>query len=330
MSCKVEGSPSAVGYWGRDINTRIEQEQIPGKVEALLQDKLESRGKHIYLWTQVTDSTPNAFECSCVKSTTERPDITCNSCYGTKLIPGYLMFAHETLFMASVSPSISLIDTVIDTDIKPYRIVLDDLKITGSITSSRIQYSNPFSLDWDFRLDAPNIKDTNLVSAAFSTNGIDFYPIEDINGSNKPTGIGGIYLRISLSRASVEDRSPEFQIIRLRHANKLEPYIKILRPNVNEIPTLMQYGGRVENVGERFWTMPLSYFDSNIPPNTPMARIIENAFYQRVSGLQVGIRYVIAKLMYNEELGGTDGHFTHQSFEPRRTQPEEVYQALVF
>lgn len=330
MSCKVKGASGAVGYWGRDINQRIEAEQIPQKVQALLQDKLESRGKEVYLWTQVTDGTPNTIECSCVKSTTERPDISCNSCYGVKLIPGYVMFAHETLFMASISPSNALINTVLDTDIKPYRIVLDDLKLTGSITSIRVQYSNPFGLDWDFRLDAPNIKDTNLVTASFSTNGIDFFPIEDINGPNKPVGVGGIYLRVSMSRSSVEDRSPEFQILRLRHATKLEPYIKILRPNVNEIPTLMQYGTRIENVGERFWTMPLSYFDSNIPPNTPMARIIDNAFYQRAKGLQAGIRYVTTKLMYNEELGGTGGHFTHQSFEPRRVQPEEVYGRLVF
>lgn len=330
MSCQAKGPSKAPGYWGRDIGNRIEQEQIPEKISTLLADKLESRGKNIFLWTQVTFDTPNSLECSCVKSTTERPDVTCNSCYGTKVIPGYLMFAHETLFMSSISPNISLIDTILDMEIKPYRVMLDDLKLTGSITSARIQYVNQFGLDWDFRLDAPNIKSTNLVSASFSVNGIDFYPIEDINGVNKPIGIGGIYLRISLSRADVSDRSPEFQIVRVRHANKVNPYIKILRPSVNEIPAVTQYGRRTENVGERFWTMPLSYFDSSIPPNTLLARIAENAFYQRVSGMQNNIRFVTAKLMFNEEIGGEDGYFTQQSFEPRRIQSEEVYKALVF
>jgi hypothetical protein len=219
-----------------------------------------------------------------------------------------------------------LINVKVDNEIKPHRIILDDLQLSGLITSSRIQYSNPLGLNWEYKIDAPNIKATNLISVSFSLDGINFYPIEDINGPNKPIGIGGIYIQISLSRESVEDRSPEFQIIRLRHPNSLNPYIKILRPNVNEIPALMQYGGRVENVGERFWTMPLSYFDSSIPEDTALARIIENAFYSRVDGIQAGTKFVITKLMFNEEFG----KFTHQSFEPRRVQPEEVYEALVF
>lgn len=327
MAAKVLGSPSAVGYWGRDIFTRIEQEQISGKIEALLQDKLRSRGKRVFLWIEVTESTPNSFECSCIKNTTERPDITCNSCYGTKLIPGYIKFSHETLFMSSISSSITLINTILDTDIKPHRILLSDNQLNGSITSARIQYLNPLGLDWDFRIDAPNIIATNLVTASFSIDGIVFFPIEEINEvSKKPTGIGGIYLRISMSRADVNDRSPEFQIMRIRHPNKVEPYILILRPNVNEVPSWMQYGSRVENIGERYWTRPLSFFDSNIPPNTEIAKILENALYERIDGLNVGNRFVTAKLMYNEEFGS----FTHQSFEPRRSQPEEVYTALVF
>lgn len=327
MGCRSPNSaPGAVGYWGRNISDRIDLEQIPEKAIALLTDKLESRGKESYLWRQVTEDTINTLVCSCVKNTTERPDITCNSCYGTGLIPGYNLFLHETIYMASISSNMSLINVKLDNEIKPHRILLDDFQVTGLVTSARLQYSNPLGFDWEVKIDAPNIKDTNLVSVSFSTNGVNFYPIEEINGSNKPTGIGGLYIQVSLSRESVEDRSPEFQIIRLRHPNQENPYIKILRPNVNEIPTLMQYGGRVENVGERFWTMPLSYFDPTIPEDTALARIVENAFYARVTGINAGTRFVIAKLMFNEEFG----KFTHQSFEPRRVQPEEVYRALVF
>lgn len=329
MGCKVPGASSAVGYWGRSINTRIEQEQIPEKIEALLADKLRSRGKSAYLWTQVTEDTPNSLECSCVKNTTERADITCNSCYGTKFIPGYIKFLHETLYFASISLGNTLVNTVLSTEIKPYRIELADNQLSGSVTSARIQFSNLLDFDWEVDIVAPNILETNLVTISFSMNGIDFYPIEEIN-DNKPTGVGGIYLRVSMSRAVVTDRSPSFEIIRIRHAIKEKPYILILRPNVNEIPALMQYGGRVENIGERFWTMPLNYFCSNIPANSSLARIKENSFYERVTGLNAGIRFVTTKLMFNEEMGGEDGYFTQQSFEPRRVQPEEVYNALVF
>jgi len=327
MGCRSpNSSPNAVGYWGRNISDRIDMEQIPDKVSQLLSDKLESRGKRSYLWRQVTEDTANTLICSCIKNTTERPDITCNSCYGTGVIPGYKLFLHETLYLSSISPNSSLINVHVDTEIKPHRILLNDFQLNGLITSSRIQFSNPLGLDWDIRVDSPNIKSTNLVTVSFSTNGVNFYPIEDINGVNKPVGVGGLYIQVSLSRESVEDRSPEFQMVRLRHPNRTDPYIKILRPNVNEIPTLMQYGGRIENVGERFWTMPLSYFDSTIPENTVLARIVDNAFYARVDGINAGIRFVTTKLMFNEEFG----IFTHQSFEPRRVQPEEVYGALVF
>jgi hypothetical protein len=327
MSCKVEGSRNAVGYWGRDINTRIEQEQTPEKIQALLQDKIESRGKSVFLWMQATEDTPNSLICSCVKDTTERPDVTCSSCYGVGVIPGYIKFSHETLFMSSIADGLTLIDVEQDTEIKPFRIMLTELATVGTIVSPRLQFSNPLSLDWDYEVVCPNIVDTNTVSVSFSLDGINYYPLSEINDNGKkPIGIGGIYLKVMMTRTSVEHRSPEFEIIRIRHAMRNDPYIKILRPQVTELPTLMQYGRRTENMAERFWTLPLNYFCPTIPPNTPLARILENSFYERIDGINAGNRFVTLKLSYDEELGT----FTQQSFETRRTQPEEVYNKLVF
>jgi len=327
MANKVQGATGAVGYWGRDPYKRVESEQIPQKIRALLQDKLLTRGKDAFLWVTVNDGTPNSLVCSCVKDTSEKPDVTCNSCYGTQFIPGYVKVLHNTLFLSSISLGASLTNVQLDIAIKPHRIVLQDMQLSGSITSCRLQYSNLLGLDWDFKLDAPNIIETNLVQASFSTDGIQFFPLEEINDNGKkPVGIGGIYLRVSLSRASVSDRSPEFQIVRVRYPNRSKPYIKILRPQRSDLPSLMQYGRRNEALGERFWTMPLDFFDSNIPKNTPLAKIQENAFYTRVDGIHAGDLYVTTKLMYDEEFG----IFTWQSFEGRRTQPEEVYSKLVF
>lgn len=327
MANKVKGASSAVGYWGRNINRRIDSEQTPEKIRALLQDKILSRGKDVFLWQEVTIDTAGSISCSCVKDTTDRADINCASCYGIKLIPGYHKFGHETLFMSSISPAITLSNISLDTDIKPYRLLISSGQLTGSITSSRLQYINNLNKDWDFRGDAASIKDTNTIAFSFSTDGVNFFPIEEINDAGKkPTGIGGIYLRVSMSRTAIDDRSPEFEILRVRHSKLVEPTIKILRPQVSEMPSWMQYGRRIENLSERFWTSPLDFFDPTIPVNTPAARIKDNAIYERITGINQGNRYVTTKPMYDEEFG----IFTQQSFETRRSQNEEIYKSLVF
>ncbi len=328
MTSKVRNAYTAVGYWGRDPSKRTDLEQSPERIRALLQDKLLTRGKNVYLWRQVTEDNYNSsLECSCTKNTTDRPDTTCSSCYGVQLVPGYVKFSHETLYMASITSGAILVNTIVDKDIKPYRVLLDTNQLSGSITSPRIQYSNESNFDWDYRCDYANIKNSNLVTCSFSTDGITFYPIEEINDvDKKPIGVGYLYLKSSLARSTVNDRSPEFEIMRVRHPTKTNPYIKILRPQFMENPTWFTYGRRSENLGEAFWTVPLDFFDSTIPANTPSAKILENSFYERVTGIHTGIRYVTLKLKYNEEFG----IFTQQAFESRRTQPEEVYSRLVF
>lgn len=324
---KVKGSRTAVGYWGRNINKRVDTEETGERIRALLQDKLRARGKDVFLWQQVTVNDTDTLECSCIKETSDRADNACVSCYGTKLIPGYKRFLHNTLFMSSISPNNTLINTSLDTNIKPHRIVLSDNQLNGFITSGQIPFANTLNNNWEFRIDSPNIVETNQVVASFSTDGITFHPIDEINDAGKkPVGVGNIYLRVSLSRASLTNRSPEFEMIRLRHATSARPFIQILRPQVGENPAIVNYGRRSENLAERFWTAPLDHFDSSIPKDTPSARILENAFYQRVTGINSTDRFAISRLYYNEEFGT----FTHQSFETRRTQPEEFYGFLVF
>jgi hypothetical protein len=94
---KVPGSPKAVGYWGRSPYERIEQEQSPAKIRALLQDKLLARGQAVFLYQPVT----SGIECSCRKDTNQANDRPCPECYGTGFVPGYLRFLHETLFFTA-------------------------------------------------------------------------------------------------------------------------------------------------------------------------------------------------------------------------------------
>jgi hypothetical protein len=325
--CNIPGANLAVGYWGRDPHKRIESEQVPQKILSLHIDKLRSRGKDVFLWQQVASTDPQALTCSCVKSTTDRADTTCASCYGVKSIPGYVKFAHETLYLASIDTGAILTDVILDTSVKPHRILLADTFTTGTFTSPAISYVNALDLNWDFRGDYANIKSTNTVVLEFSTDNVNYFPINEINDTGKkPLGSGNIYLRVTLTRASATDRSPEFEIFRVRHPKLETPYIKILRPAVIENPVWGTYGKTTEQSGERFWTVPLNYFDSSITADTVNSRIRENSFYERINGINTGIKYATSKPAYNEEFG----IFTQQFFDARRTQPNEFYNFLVF
>jgi len=326
MPCKKNYPNGAPGYWGGDIHQRIIADNTANKIEALLIDKLESLGKQVFLWQQVYADTPNVLECSCFKDTAKRPDITCNSCYGTNFMPGYIKFLHDTTSFPSIAAGITLTNIRLDTTIKPHRLLLDDAALTGTIDFAPVLFSN-LGYAWEYKLDAPIIKSTNTITVTFSTNGTTYYPITSINTLGiKPVGIGNLYIKVVLTKAIVDDRGPEFEIFRLRHPKVDEPYIKILRPQITEVPTWLQYGARSEQVGEAFWTVPLNYFDATIPAETPAARILENSFYARINGIDIGNRYVTTKLSYNDQFG----QMTQQSFVPRRVQPEEVYSRLVF
>lgn len=97
MPNKVPGYPGAVGYWGRSSYKRVQDEQTAGKVRALLQDKLLTRGQPAHLYLPVTTGTV----CTCRKDTNQVNDRPCPQCYGTGFVPGYARFLHETLFFTA-------------------------------------------------------------------------------------------------------------------------------------------------------------------------------------------------------------------------------------
>ena len=328
ISQKLRHFDHAVGWWGgKNIHERVHVEQIAAKIRVLLQDKLMSRGKDVFLWSMVSANTPGVLPCSCVKETANRADNTCSSCYGAKFIPGYLKFAHETLYLASVDPTATLNNVSLDYDIKPSRIALNDGVLTGTITSVAIPYDNHRNLSWEFHGDGVNVLNTNTISYTFSTDNIIYYPISQINDLGKqPIGIGNIYLQVILTRVNLTDRSPYFEILRIRHPKHKHPYIKILRPWVRDLPQLMQYGLRSDDAANTYWTAPLDFFDHSIPRDTPACRILERSIYQRIDGIDTDHRYIVASSDWNEQMG----LFSWQHFTVRRVQPEEVYQALVF
>ena len=127
MTSKFPGHPAAVGHWARNPYRRIiNGEQIPAKVRVLLQDKMRGMGKPAYLWMPVQSTDAGVVACTCVNDTTGQADQPCYTCYGTKYAPGYLRFAHETLFWASAEASgWTLTNCTLDTTVRPHRVLMD-------------------------------------------------------------------------------------------------------------------------------------------------------------------------------------------------------------
>lgn len=101
MAGKVPGYSSAYGYWGRSPHCRVRQEQVEGRIRALLQDKIIAQGVPVYLYEPVT----SGIQCSCRKETNQANDRPCPECYGTGFVPGYTRFLTETLFFTATQVS---------------------------------------------------------------------------------------------------------------------------------------------------------------------------------------------------------------------------------
>lgn len=156
MPCnKVPGSPKAVGYWGRSPWERIEQEETPGKIKALLQDKLIARGQAVCLWLPVT----SGIECTCRKNTNQANDRPCPECYGTGFVPGYLRFLYETVFFTASQIAASSF-TLLPQQLAPGI-------ITGTTTVPTPQISTPLAAQV---LTAPAFDSTTQVSGPGITN----------------------------------------------------------------------------------------------------------------------------------------------------------------
>jgi len=341
------GSHTAVGYWGNNPRCRIDQEAVGDKVKVLLQDKLLAEGKPVNLWLPVTPDTPGIIPCSCVKDTTERADYKCYSCYGTKNVPGFLRFQHETIFASSAKTEVLagyvLTDTERDLDIKPNRLRLIDGALTGTIETIDKPFTNPDGLDWEFQVASFRKLATDVIGAEFSTDsGGTWTDLTLINGANRPTGAGNIRFRITLTRISATSDSPDFEILRIRRPRPEDQQPQIPATRSDVLPGMIlilrtwyieqalrhiQLGNQTNFDSDRSWTAPLDFFDVNITPDTPPAKINDrdsgpHPFYEHAFGVEIGERFPIFQVSVNENIDFT---FTHQAFFDRRSQPGEVY-----
>jgi len=339
---KVTGARSAYGYWGRNPYARVQAEETPQRIRALLQDKLVTRGQRVYLYQPVLSGPA----CSCSKDTNSVSDRPCPECYGTGFLPGYTRFQHADVFFgASQFEAATLTNVVSIADFKPNPLALESGETSGTIVTPLSPYSNPNAEDWTVHLDAYVRQAGESVTVEFTTDGVNYFDTSGINGANKPVGSGNLGFRITLAGPGTGRRGPYFLMVRARHVESqfvrrvglprtdvLPGEILILRPWVQEqAQSDTGRGVLVEWMGDRSWTSPLDFFDTRPVPNQPSARIDDrepgpHPFIEHVQAIKAGNRVVLTSLKYNEELGT----FTHQAFDERRAQSEEFPYASVF
>jgi hypothetical protein len=134
-----------------------------------------------------------------------------------------------------------------------------------------------------------------------------------------PTSI--IRFRITLSRTTAADKSPVFEMIRVRFPIILDAFGPLLEPVIRFIPTWdveqeirNNYGSNVDASGKNFWTLPLNFFDAALLPDTAESRIIDDAFVECRYGGMIGFRYAMNQFKYSD----TFGKMTHQAFVLRK------------
>lgn len=366
MAGKVPGAPNAVGYWGRDPHCRLVADQTAAKVRALLQDMLRANGRAVDLWQPVHPFTPGVTPCTCDKNTTQNSDFKCLSCYGMRLIPGYLRFQHETLYYASAeAAAFTLTGCVVDTTKKPNRITLADGVASGTIVTTDKPFLNPLSVDWAIELEAFRRVAGDGITLEFSIDaGATYTPLVLVPGPvvamtvprgyvsaigaipTKPIGTGLLRFRITLTRASpTSPEAPSFEILRARHGQpdhqnptlvlqrQLTPgQILIVKTwDVEAMQRNLVTGRTIEYEGDRSMTAPLDFFDPTLTMDTPPCALDDrdagpHPFFEYASGVRTAQRFVIHRVSMDTTINDT---LTQQSFSERRAQDGELY-GLVF
>lgn len=336
------------GYWGSPWRT-TQLRQVSEHVRVLLQDKMLMRGRPVDLWLPVDATTPDVVACTCRKDTTDQSDRSCLTCFGSGFAPGVLKFLHQTLFWCSAeASSFTLTDVSVSTLKKSNVLVLNNGELTGSIVTQDKAFTNPNSLDYALKIELYRRAPGTTFVLEFSTDaGTSWTPVTltevaspgfgfigTIAGADLP-GTGSVRFRITMTRASLNDLPPAFEILRIRRvlSENVNPQIVRRRPDyspgnilalfthVNEGDSLeVSRGLLTEHQAARSWTNPLDYFDITLTRETPPCRIKDldagpHPFIGYVSGVQGGDRYILTRMQYNEQFVTV---FTHQLFDERR------------
>ena len=147
----------------------------------------------------------------------------------------------------------------------------------------------------------------------------------------------GIRFRVTMKRGSIKTKTPMFEIVRTRFQtmrdvatiNPLsEAVIRAIPTWLNEAEIKQVFGAKFESNGRRFWTMPLTFFDTSMSRETELARVGDDAIVEIRYGGETGFRYRLVDFSYSD----TFGEFTRQEFALRKFagQPGEIKGELAY
>lgn len=343
MPNKFNRKHHAIGAWSNPWR-RIELDQSPAKVRVMQQEKLIARGRCVYYYLPIG----SGVACTCTKNTTDAADRACVTCHGTKFAPGYVRFLHSTLFWCSAElASFTLTTTQNKTTKKAHVLELTSAATTGTIVTQDKAYTNPNLTAWSVKLDAYKRATGNTVALEYSINaGGTWIPVALTNFEGSVTGAalgtsGSIRWRITLTRASVNDLSPAFEILRIRRIasenhnrqitvrrpDYVSGTILVLKPRVMDRDDFLATRGKMlDHNAQTTLTSPLDFFDTSLTADTPSCVVNSvttgsHAFFEFSSGIQARTRYAVLDVNYNDQMG----IFTQQTLEVRRIQDGEAH-----
>jgi hypothetical protein len=336
---KVAKAWMAPGYWGRDPTTHIQALQTAERVLALNYDKVRAMGLPFRLWTRITDPVGDRVkQCSCWNDTAKQSDVPCYSCYGNRFMPGFLKFNYITTFYSSIDTDLTLTNIVPERTITPFRLTLAPNATVGHIVTPPYTVPRTVYGPWETRTDAYPRDPSNLITTEWSTDGgFNWQPIQLLGSSPQynPRAGTDIMFRVTLYRPTLQQKAPLFEIVRARfpyvppfrvmtaptpgtpfyHQDDCWPgEILILKTWDQERFRREQSGNRTETEGQRYWTIPLNYFNQEIERETPKAALGKDHFLEESRGPEAGARYVATKHDYSR----TFKIFTRQDFNLRR------------
>lgn len=300
--CKLPGSNMAVGYWGRDIHAQVFADQQIGKERALLQEQILLGGFRTELWQGVKTGP----ECACYNPINRMADKKCLACHGVGIVPGYLKFGYNTLWMSASDADVTLTDLRLTKNYQSSKLELVDGALTGVVESADKPFSRTvFGAVWETSVQYYLMEsDYSSVAVEYSLDsGGTWLDLSNLPSETMLTGV--IRFRVTMSRTEVEARSPLFEMLRARYAT-----IPLSNPDVNDVyrkgPWILimreppSTGYRKQDYGDLpieenlpLWTAGLGMFDSSITMGSTDELIQgPEALVRLLDGARAGNRYV--------------------------------------
>jgi hypothetical protein len=296
---------NAVGSWAREPLQRVIQDQTPQKETALLRDQLRIGGLRLELWTGVTSSAEHP-KCACYKESFQQADRKCSSCHGTGFVPGYLKWGYETYWMSATDAGSTFTGTEVTSKIRSSKVQLQEGELTGTIESTDHSFTRSVS-DSVWEYDAQTfIRDSanSSITVEYSLDsGVTWSDISNLVIANPSSGT--IRFKATLTRDTVQTRSPLFEIVRARYSRiPLGTFINPYTTGPTEGPWILAINGYPDQQytksehGDQpqgsttFWTSGMSMFDPLVTVGSDDELIHgPNILVQFMDGALAGKRY---------------------------------------